>query len=382
MRTIHTLQTPAGLYVLTGNAELGVNDGGRNFSVDTKLSAALAIHNVAYLKSYLKAHDEGVYRIGIVYQSSEPRPWTGASIAMEERVVRVLYPVRGGHAAGLTAFQRRCQTQSLYAGMEVLLGVGETDTATDIYCPVLFDRHTTLDCYPALLGREAQEIDKQTPVMEVLNLAATLSMSARNNPAIVELCGRLRRVLIGSGPGESSRLSLLDKVEWLTDDADTDDADTDYADADKRHARSDMYSAVDLNSLHSDYHVAEVERWLPQPPRAVEPLVLHDFGHFKDVSEDRLSKLASKCFVYEAPAGTRLVQRGMNDEWNMYLLSGSVALDPEDGTVIVVHGGTQKAESPISFLKPRKYTVDTLTPVSFLWIHDALIEALFRSDLV
>ena len=377
MRTIYTLQAPAGLYVLTGNAALGVYDGSQHFSVDSKLSTAFADHNAAYLKSYLKRPDDGDCRIGIVYQSSEPRPWTGASFVMEEWVLRTFYPMRGGRDTGLTAFQRRSQIQSLYRGMEVVLGAGEAGTVTDIYCPVIFDRHTTLDHYLPLLRREQRDTDKQTPVMEVLNLVATLSMPVRNKPAIVELRNRLRQALIDSGLRESSQLSVLDKAEWRTED--TDPA---YADADKRHTRSAMYSAVDLNTLHSDYYVEEVERWLPQPPRAIESLALRDFGHFKGVDEGRLSKLASKCFVYEAPAGTRLVQRGMTDEWNMYLLSGSVALDPEDATVIVVEGMTQKAEAPISFLKPRKYTVDTLTPVSFLWIHDALIVALFRGDLV
>ncbi len=377
MRTIYTLQAPAGLYVLTGNAALGVYDGAQHFSVDSKLSAAFADHNTAYLKSYLKSPDDGDCRIGIVYQSNEPRPWTGASFVMEERVVRTFYPMRGGHDAGFTAFQRRSQIQSLYRGMEVVLGVGDAGTVTDIHCPVLFDRHTTLDHYLPLLRREERDTDKQTPVMEVLNLVSTLSTPARNQPAIVELRNRLRQALINSGLRESSQLSVLDKVEWQTDD--TDSA---YADADKRHARSVLYSAVDLNTLHSDYYVEEVERWLPQPPSPVDPQVLHDFGHFKALHEERLNKLASKCFVYEAPAGTRLVQRGMNDEWNMYLLSGSVALYPEDGTVILVDGGTKKAGAPISFLKPRKYTVDTLTPISFLWIHDALIEALFRGDKV
>lgn len=379
MRTIETLRAPAGLYVLTGSAELGVYNGQQHFGVDAKLSAAFAEHNTAYLKSYLKNPDDGECRLGILYQSNEPSPWKGASFILEEWVVRVLYPMRGGHDAGLTAFQRRSQAQSLYRGMEVVLSYGGTGSVADVYCPVLFDRHTTLDRYPALLRREPRATDAQIPVMEVLNLTATLSKPARTKPAIVELRDRLRQALVDSGLRESSQLSLLDKVEWRSDLGAPALA---YADADKRHARTAMYSAADLNNLHSDYYVEEVERWLPQPPRAVEPSVLRDFGHFKTVDEARLGKFAGKCFIYEAPAGTRLVQRGMNDEWNMYLLSGSVALDPEDGTVIVVDGGSQKAESPISFLKPRKYTVDTLTPVSFLWIHDALIEALFRGDLV
>ena len=376
MRTIYTLQAPAGLYALTGDAALGVYDGDKHFSVDARLSAAFSEHNAAYLKSYLKNPNDGDCRIGIVYKSNETKPWSGASFVMEELIVRTFYPMKGGRAAGLTAFQRRSQTQSIYRGMEVVLGFGEARSVTDVYCPVLFDRHTTLDQYLPLLGREEREADKQTPVMEVLNLVATIPASARTKPAIVELRDRLREGLIMSGLRESSRLTLLDKVEWLADDMDSG-----YAGVDKRHFRRTMLPVGDLDRLHSDYYFEEVERWLPQPPRPIDPTTLRDFVHFKALDDKRLIELASKCFVYEAPAGTHLVQRGMTDEWNMYLLSGSVALDPEDGTVIVVDGGTKKAEAPISFLKPRKYTVDTLTPVSFLWIHDVLLEALFRGDL-
>jgi uncharacterized cupin superfamily protein len=377
MRAIHSLQALTGIYVLSGDAALGVYDGSQNFSVDSKLNAAFAEHNAAYLKSYLMNPDDGNRRIGIIYTSNEATPWKGASFVAEEWVVRTLYPVSGARTMELTGFQRRHQTQSFSRGMEALLGFGEASDVTDIYCPVLFDRHTTLDYYLPLLRREERESDKQTPVMEVLDLVATLSKTARTQPVILDLRNRLRQALVDSGLRESSKLSVLDKVEWQTDDTDST-----YAGADKRHSRSVMYSAVDLNSLHSDHCVEEVERWLPQPPRAVDPMVLREFEHFKGVDERRLDTLASKCFIYEAPAGTRLVQRGMDDEWNMYLLSGSVALDPEDGSVIVVDGGTKKAESAISFLKPRKYTVDTLTPVSFLWIHDALIEVLFHGDLV
>lgn len=376
LRSVHTAPAPVGLYVLTGNAALGVYDDDKRFTVDAELTKAFADHNAALLKSYLKSPDDGQCRIGIVYGGREGRLWKGATFVMEESVVRNVYPITGAATGQLTTFQKRHLTQSVYRGMEAVLGGAEAGPASTMYCPVLFDRHTTLDQYLALLGREQRETDRQTPVLEVLNLAAIVPTAARNGPAIMELRAKLRESLIKSELRKASELTILDKVEWQDDGMDPGA----YGDADKRHFRSTTLPVGALDRLHSDYYYEEVERWLPQPPRPVGTTTLHDFAQFRDLDDKRLSTLASNSFIYEAPPGTRLVQHGMTDEWNMYLLSGSVTLQAEDGAVIVVEGNTPKAESPISFLKPRKYTVETLTPVSFLWIHNDLLAAVLSGD--
>lgn len=376
LRAVHAAPAPVGLYVLTGNGALGVYDDNKRFTIDAELTKAFADHNTALLKSYLKNPDDGRCRIGVVYGGREGRLWKGATMVMEEPVVRNVYPVTGAAAGQLTAFQKRHQTQSVYRGMEVMLGGAEADTASAMYCPVLFDRHTTLDQYLILLGREQRDTDRKTPVLEVLNLAAILPTSAGNQSAIVELRAKLRASLIKSELRKASELTILDKVEWQDDGMDPGA----YGDVDKRHFRRTVLPVADIDRLHSDYYYEEVERWLPQPPRPVGTTTLHDFAQFRDLDDKHLGTLASNSFIYEAPPGTRLVQHGMTDEWNMYLLSGSVTLQAEDGAVIVVEGNTPKAESPISFLKPRKYTVETLTPVSFLWIHNKLLDAVLSGD--
>jgi len=50
-------------------------------------------------------------------------------------------------------------------------------------------------------------------------------------------------------------------------------------------------------------------------------------------------------------------------------------LTPADGATLRIDGGTDKAAYPVAFLKPRKYAIESLTPVSFLWVHDLLLEA-------
>ncbi len=63
----------------------------------------------------------------------------------------------------------------------------------------------------------------------------------------------------------------------------------------------------------------------------------------------------------------------MTDQWNMYLLEGTLMLTAEDGQAATVVGGSPQAAAPIAFLKPRKYKVASLTKVSFLWVHDLVL---------
>jgi len=375
-RTMHAASAPLGLYVLTGSATLGVYDEEMRFVVDAELTELLADHNAALLKSYLKNPDDQ-YRIGIVYSAHQDHLRNGATFVLEESVVQNIYPITGAVTGKLTAFQKRHQAQSVYRGMAAVLGGDDEGGVPAMYSPVLFDRHTTLERYLGLLGRTEQEADRQTVVLEALNLAADVSATARNRPAFAKFRAKLRESLIKNELRKAPELTILDKVVWQDDGV----GPGTYGDVDKRHFRQTTLPARDLDRLHSTYYYEEIERWLPQPPRQVGTTTLLGFTQFRDLDDKRLGKLASKSFVYEAPPGTRLVQRGMTDEWNMYLLSGRVTLQAEDGAVIVVEGHTPKAESPISFLKPRKYTVETLTPVSFLWIHNALLAALVSGDL-
>lgn len=75
-----------------------------------------------------------------------------------------------------------------------------------------------------------------------------------------------------------------------------------------------------------------------------------------------------------APAGTVLIKRGGNDNWNYYLLNGAVRLKARDGTHFVIEGGSPKARWPLANLRPRIYSVTAISPVTYLQI-DATFEA-------
>lgn len=115
--------------------------------------------------------------------------------------------------------------------------------------------------------------------------------------------------------------------------------------------------------------------------KRLKPEMLRAFAQFRHLSEDKLTLLARTNPVYRAPGGTALLNSGAVDNWNFYLLQGRLGLRAADGVRQTIDGGTPKAAAPISFLKPRKYDVVAQTPVTFLWIHDALLDAIVNGNL-
>jgi hypothetical protein len=159
------------------------------------------------------------------------------------------------------------------------------------------------------------------------------------------------------------------------------DASEAYADLDRdrRLERELTFTAYDLAGLHQTERVDLIEFWLAKPIEYVEVHTLRRFVQLRDAPEPVLRVLSGANPVYSAPSGARLLERGMRDAWNLYLLEGTVAAVPEDGATVVIEGDTDKAAYPVAFLKPRKYTVTAITPVRFLWVHDRLLAAALGS---
>jgi len=154
-----------------------------------------------------------------------------------------------------------------------------------------------------------------------------------------------------------------------------------YADIarDRRLQRVVTLPSVDASRLHDTDRLESIERWLRIPHQAVDAGRLREFVQFRALDEARLAELASRSLVYTAPTGTQLLERNLGDAWNFYLLEGAVLLTPADGQTLRVDSGSEQASHPIAFLKPRIYRVETLTPVSFLWVHDLLLDAVLTT---
>lgn len=380
MKATDTLSNIAGLYGLTPDGELGVYGPDKTLAVDVTMTQAFGPQIRQLLRSYLADPDGGVYRVGLVYRAPQPRLWHSDTLVLEESVIREVYPVGGPPAQELTAFQKKNREKSIYRGIELLIEYRYERLAdSPVYCPLLYDRGTALDQYPARLSFAAVP-GVRTPVLEVLNLLAMIPMGRRNTPALLALMSNMHRYLVRKEARRDGVFTLRQE-NYVAQSGDAGDA-VEFFDVDKRHERQQTLNADLLAQRLSgvDARLArerfdQVERWLERPHRAVDAGLLRSFVQFRDLDEARLAALAAKALVYTAPAGARLLDVGMKDAWNMYLLEGTVSLQAADGGALLVTGGTPKAASPISFLKPRKYNVTAVTPVSFLWIHDALLEA-------
>ncbi len=88
-------------------------------------------------------------------------------------------------------------------------------------------------------------------------------------------------------------------------------------------------------------------------------------------------------FVLEANAGFQEVAKkqclfscGSRDEWAYYLLEGRVRLTADDGSQLIVEGGSEAARNPLSNLRPRKYTATTLSAAKLLVIRNDLLSGI------
>ncbi|MFP5348247.1 MAG: hypothetical protein ACLGHO_00195 [Gammaproteobacteria bacterium] len=361
-----------GLYLLTDDGELGVFDDGNALTIDAALSKAFLLHNRRLLEAYTGDPDAGL-RVAVLYHATQPRAWGHDTLRLEESVVRDLYPVAGRGGAPLTMFQQKNREKSIYRGLELLLDYRkETEPRAPIYCPVLYDRRTLLGQYPSLPADTAEP--RQLPVIEVLNLVGTIPIGRRDVSAVHGLMQTLSARLIRKEL-RRSRLAIDERTVTTP----TADGTGGYA-ADRRAERAPTLVADGGNpywgappQTPAAVPPAQMARWLKQPQGKPDATLLQSFAQFRVMSAEVLQALASQLLIHAAPAGVQLLNRDSTDEWNMYLIAGKVALDPGDGARVFIEGGSTNAAAPIASLKPRKYTVTTVTPIRFLWIPDSLL---------
>ncbi len=375
MSLLDIIPNPAGLYVLNGKGELGFFGPDAKAQLDVELSHAFANHNKEFLKAYLLDPTAEKRRLAIIYRSAEAKAWGPVTFFLEDFVVRELYPVGGKVGGALTSFQQKNREKSVYRGMEVLLEA-KSDIAPNcpVFCPILVDRGTRLSQYSDVLGHDPSEADKASPVIEVVNLVATIPIARRESEAVLKLRERLTRGIIHKDQRHERVYEVIaGRDHWMAQGS-ADDAFADL-DRDQRLDRDLTLSAEDLAKLHESERLDKIERWLVNPLKPVDAGTLRRFAQFRELDESVLVGLAARTFMYAAPPGARLLDRGLSDAWNMFLLEGTVMLTPEDGVGALLEGNTEKASYPVSFLKPRKYDVDAQTSVSFVWIHDLQIYA-------
>ncbi len=381
MSAIKTFPGVVGFYVLTPQSQLGYYDQDKNFVVDVKLTEAFAAYLQQYLKIYEKNPDQENFRLAIIYSLPEKRPWGSETLFLEKNIVRRLYPVTGTVTEELTSFQVKNRAKSIYRGMELFLEYEDSATPSmPIYCPVLYDRGTTLDDHAELLDRPITAADRDVKVVEVINILAGIPVARRFAAEITILKEKIYQGIVKKGMRKAAEFTLIEDVRRnntrpsITAEVASGNS---YGHVDKRSERKvtlDAQAEGKTASAGHDVLIKNISTSLMGHPEPADIGMLKTFMKFRDLSHDKLEALAAKCLVYKVPAGTQLLERGTKDTLNLYLIEGSVQLIAADGGIKHIEGGTSAAQSPVSSLKPRMYTVTAFTRVAFLWIDDKLIE--------
>jgi hypothetical protein len=384
VKLIEAIPDLTNFFILMDNGQLGSYTPKGEFILHKESTAAFAEVIEQLLTQYKADPESPGYRLGIVYPTHEERPWKSASFAVEQHMLRKLYPSGGTQGAELTSFQKRNIEKSIYQGVELLMEHhDEALPGVQIYCPVLYFRKKTLADYLSTVSRPEHPQDKTTPVMDVLNLFAPLPVSRRSNKEIVAVTRKIYEGVIHKGSRKNAYgfLSQKGKSGVISQPV----ADDMSAQVDR--ALADIFgdrSGQEFSSLMQAYCEPEtyerVGKWLENPYQYVKPEQLKSYSRFRGLSMDGLVILADQHPIFRAPVTTQLLARGTKDNWNMYLLDGALELEADDGEKLIVEAQTPRAAAPISSLKPRIFTVTAATPVKFLWMFDPFVETLIKID--
>ncbi len=383
METIKTFPGLIGFYVLTPEGQLGTYNQDGKFVVDAKLTKAFEDYNRRFLMAYLQNPAKGSFRLAIIHRTKEKRPWGSDTLLFENNIVRRLYPMTGTTELDLTAFQRKNREKSIYRGMEIFLEYKDSSTPDmPVYCPVLYDRSTTLTDYVSDLDRALISDDRGTPVVEVLNMLAGIPIGRRYTPEIGILKDKIYQGIINKDMRKSEEFTIIGDIRRNAERAMRESVTDPYGDIDKRAERQVTFLSKNGGQPgHSDGNntlLNNIASSLVGHPEAADIDTFKRFTRFRDMEREKLERLAKQCLVYKVPPGTQLLERGTNDTFNLYLVEGSVQLVAADGNPKIIESGTPTSSNPVSCLKPRMYTVSTITRAAFLWIDDRLIETILR----
>jgi hypothetical protein len=386
MNTIETFPGLVGFYTLTPEGQLGFYGQDKKFVLDAKLTKTFIDYNGRYLMAYLQNPAQGNFRLAIIHRTQEKRPWGSDTLLLEKHIIRRLYPVTGMTTdKDLTAFQKKNQEKSIFRGMELFLDYKDgSNPGMPVFCPVLYDRNATLDDYASILDRPIASADRETPVVEILNLLAAIPMGRRDAAEITILKDKIYQGAVKKGMRKPSDFRLIDDVRGNTQAAGETAGDDCYDGVDKRAERKVTLDSGGTggkgaeNRLDVNVLIKNIATSLVGHPEPADPMALKIFTRFRDLDHDKLEAIAAQSLIYKVPPGTQLLERGTSDSLNLYLLDGTVKLVAADGVGKFVDGGTAAASNPVSYLKPRMYTVSAFTRVAFLWIDDKLIDEIVR----
>lgn len=106
---------------------------------------------------------------------------------------------------------------------------------------------------------------------------------------------------------------------------------------------------------------------------------LKQFQPLNRLTDDQLVLLASRAERRTHGPGQRVVERGVRDGLDFFLVAGSVELESIDGRKSTIEAESDKAVNPIARLQPRMYDVTATKASEFLVIQQDILNQLLRS---
>lgn len=106
---------------------------------------------------------------------------------------------------------------------------------------------------------------------------------------------------------------------------------------------------------------------------------LREFQPLDRLTDEQLILLSSRTEKRRHGPGQRVIERGIKDGLEYFLLEGEVTLEAIDGRTTTIRADSDKARHPIARLQPRMYTVTAAMVSEFLIVSQDVLNQLLRA---
>ncbi len=103
---------------------------------------------------------------------------------------------------------------------------------------------------------------------------------------------------------------------------------------------------------------------------------LQRFHAFEELSADQLSLLAKSLSIKTISSGSKMTERGSEEDLSYFLLMGQVQLKAEDGNRKTITSDSDDARRAIAQLIPRLYDVIAVTSIEYIQVDNQLLSSL------
>ncbi len=106
--------------------------------------------------------------------------------------------------------------------------------------------------------------------------------------------------------------------------------------------------------------------------------ILRTFRAFSHLDDAILKRVAMQSEVLSLPARQQLLALNSTDDYQYFLIAGTLLLTAADGRTVRLEAGTPSARQPVAQLQPRRYNVVTQTRVHYIRVPAAILSRLHK----